>query len=140
MIRYLSGEEALVIHARLIDATGGSHGVRNTHLLASMLERPKMQFGGKDLYPTLFDKAAAYFESCAMHHAFVDGNKRTAIALAARFLFLNGYDLSARNKTLEAFVLRAVTKRLPLPVIALWLKQHSKKREEGSSARARRKR
>ena len=28
-----------------------------------MSERPKTQFGGKDLYPTIFDKAAVYFQA-----------------------------------------------------------------------------
>lgn len=130
MIRYLSGQELLVIHARLIDVTGGLHGVRDVHLLASTLVRPKMQFGGKDLYPTLFEKAGVYFDSCARHHAFVDGNKRTAITIAAHFLFLNGYELAATNRGLEYFVLEAVVKKYAISKIASWLKKHSKKRKE----------
>lgn len=126
-MHYLSREEALVIHARVIDETGGSHGVRDIALFESLIERPKMAFGGKDLYRTVFDKAAAYFESSAFHHMFVDGNKRTAIALAARFLFLNGYELQASNSDLEKFVLDAVVKKHKLPKIAAWLKRHSQK-------------
>ncbi|TSC78517.1 MAG: hypothetical protein G01um101433_182 [Parcubacteria group bacterium Gr01-1014_33] len=46
-MNYLSAEDVLVIHARIIGETGGAHGVRDTHLLGSIVERPKMQFGGK---------------------------------------------------------------------------------------------
>ena len=126
-MRYLSCEDVLVIHARIIDKTGGMHGVRDINLLASVVERPKMQFGGKDLYPTVFDKAAVYFESCARHHAFVDGNKRTAAAIVVRFLYLNDYMFIATNKAVEKFVLDAVVEKFSLKSIASWFKKHSKK-------------
>lgn len=124
---YLNPEEILVIHARIIDATGGSHGVRDVLRIASMAERLKIRFGGKDLYPTIFTKAATLLHSCAMDHPFVDGNKRTAITIAARFLFLNGYELSATNSILEKFVLEVVIKKLDIKPIAVWFKKHSKK-------------
>ena len=126
MTRYLEPEEVLIIHALIIDETGGAHGVRDINLLSSIAERPKMVFGGQELYPGIFEKAAAYFESCAFHHAFIDGNKRTAIALSARFLYLNGYELFTTNRGLEKFVLNAVTKKYTLQAIADWLKKHSK--------------
>ncbi len=125
MIEYLEPDEILMIHARIIDLTGGLHGVRDVAQIASMVERPKLQFGDKDLYPTVFDKAAAYFESCAFHHSFIDGNKRTAIALATRFLYRNGFELIVSNKVMEKFVLNAVIKKYDLPKIASWLKKHS---------------
>lgn len=131
-MRYLSAEDILVIHARIIDATGGLHGVRDVHLIASMSGRPKMQFGGKDLYPSIFDRAAAYFESCAFHHAFLDGNKRTAIAIAARFLFLNGFELKTTNIILEKFVISAITRKYTLQKISLWFKKHAKRRPRNS--------
>lgn len=125
VIKYLEPEEILIIHARMIDETGGSHGVRGLNQIDSMIDRPKLQFSGRDLYSTLFDKAAAYFESCAYHHSFVDGNKRTAIALVARFLCLNGFELKISNNKLEEFVLTAVIKKYDLPKIAAWIKNHS---------------
>lgn len=125
VINYLESEEILIIHARIIDQTGGSHGVRDLNQINSMIERPKSQFSGRDLYPTVFDKASAYFESCACHHSFIDGNKRTAIALTSRFLHLNGFELKVLNKKLEEFVLSAVIKKYNLAKIAAWIKNHS---------------
>lgn len=125
-MEYLPPEEILVIHARILDKSGGAHGVRDMNLLGSIAERPKMQIGGRDLYPTVFDKAAVYFGSCARHHAFVDGNKRTAIAIVARFLYVNGYTFKTTNKILENFVLDAVVRKYNIEKIAAWFKKHSK--------------
>ena len=41
----------------------------------------------------------------ARNHAFVDGNKRTAIVTAATFLLLNGYELTANDGTLYEFTM-----------------------------------
>lgn len=126
-MKYLSVYDILAIHYGIIEATGGSHGVREVGLLNSAAERPKMKFDGKDLYPSVFDKAAVYFESLTKHHVFIDGNKRTAFAAAARFLFVNNYELTASNSEVEKFVLRAVVDKLDSAEITKWLKKNSVK-------------
>lgn len=126
-MKYLTAEDILVIHALIIDETGGSHGVRDVGLLASLTERPKAKFGGKEQHKGVFNKAAVYLDSVACYHVFVDGNKRTAIAASARFLFLNGYELVATNKEVERFVLRAVMKQPEIKDIASWFKSHSER-------------
>jgi death on curing protein len=123
-MKYLSGEEILVIHAKIIDETGGSHGIRDIGLFQSIVEKPKMKFGGKELYPGVFTKAGTYLESLAKFHVFVDGNKRTAFAASARFLFLNNYHLVVANKEVVNFMLQVATKKLELKTIAAWLKKH----------------
>ena len=47
-------------------------------------------FNGKDLYPSLEDKAATLFYLVVKNHAFVDGNKRIAAACFLYFLERNG--------------------------------------------------
>lgn len=126
-MRYLSGEEVLIIHSEIIDKTGGSHGIRDTGLLVSVVEKPKMSFGGKELYQGVFNKVAVYLESLTRYHIFIDGNKRVGIGASARFLFLNGLELTAANKEVENFVLKVVTKKLDLETIAAWFKKHSRK-------------
>lgn len=126
-MRYLTGEEILIIHSEIIDETGGLHRVRDAGLLISIIEKPKASFGGKELYKNVFEKAAAYLESFATYHIFVDGNKRTAIAAAVRFLFLSGYDIVAQNKEIEALTLGVALKKLSVKEIAAWLKKHSRK-------------
>ena len=116
-----------MIHSEIIDATGGVHGVRDVGLLMSLIEKPGGRFGGKDLYAGIFMKAAAYLESLVHYHVFIDGNKRTGIAVAARFFSLNGFELIATNREIEDFVLRVATHKPPIKEIAVWLKAHAKK-------------
>jgi len=126
-MRYLSAQELLVIHSEIIDQTGGMHGVRDVGLLQSIIGKPKASFSGKELYEGIFRKAAVYLQSLVQYHVFVDGNKRTGIGAAARFLFLNGYQLNVRNKAMEKFVLKIAVEKLELSVIAHWLEKHTEK-------------
>ena len=123
---YLSPEQVLFIHSRLIDTTGGSHGIRDIGLLQSAVARPRATFGGKDLYPDLFHKAAALMESLGRNHPFIDGNKRTSITAAGLFLAINGYKLGCSSMELEKFTLDVSTGRLAFERITEWFKKNSR--------------
>jgi death-on-curing protein len=125
-MRYLTAEQVLFLHARLITETGGSHGVRDLGLLQSAIARPQAIFEGVDLYPDLCTKAAALLDSLVRNHPFVDGNKRTAIAAAALFLRFNGRQLTASNDEVAAFTLATAVGKVTLADITDWLCQHSK--------------
>jgi death-on-curing protein len=126
-MRYLSPQDILVLHSRVLDETGGPHGIRDLGLLISAMERPKASFGRKEAYKTIFEKAAVYLESLASYHVFIDGNKRTAIVASARFLFLNGYEVTASSKEVETFVLKVVLKKPGIPEIAEWFRENTQK-------------
>lgn len=115
------------MHARIIDATGGSHGVRDVGLLASACGRPEATFDGKRLYPTAFMQAAALLESLARNHPFIDGNKRTAFTAAALFLWRNGYELTADQDAIVPFMVSVAEGACDTKAIAAWLKKYSKK-------------
>lgn len=70
--------DVLLLHNIVLDAAGGSHGIRDVGLLESAVLRPQASFGRVDLYPEIIDKAALV-RSLLMNHMFLDGNKRTAI-------------------------------------------------------------
>ncbi|MEK7136093.1 MAG: type II toxin-antitoxin system death-on-curing family toxin [Patescibacteria group bacterium] len=129
-MRYLSGDQILIIHSLLIEEAGGLHGVRDNHLLQSIIHKPQGVFGGKELYKGVFVKAAIYFESLASYHVFIDGNKRTAFTVAARFLEINGYKLEASGKTIETFVVTAVVEKWEIKDITAWLRKHTRKFEK----------
>jgi death-on-curing protein len=124
-MRYLTDEQVLFLHARLIAETGGSHGVRDLGMLQSAVARPQASFEGADLYPDLCTQAAALFDSLVRNHPFVDGNKRTAITAAALFLKINGRRLMALNDQVVAFTLAAALGKMTIAVMADWLQQHS---------------
>ena len=79
-MKYLSLEDVLLYHERIIQESGGSEGIRDFGLLHSAIERPKASFAGKDLYQDIFTKAAALVHSLVLNHPFIDANKRTALA------------------------------------------------------------
>jgi death-on-curing protein len=130
-MQYLSGEDILVIHSEVVSATGGSHGVRDAELLAAIADKPRAAFGGNDLYPDLFTKAAVYLESIVNYHVFIDGNKRTGFVATMRFLAQNGYDFTAPNREVEDFVVSIAEKDPEIKTVATWLKKHSKRRVDG---------
>ena len=127
-MKFLSTQQILAIHDRLIVRFGGSHGVRDIGLVESAVGRPQATFGGDYLYPTIFDKAAALLQSLLKNHPFVDGNKRTALSSAGIFLEENGYSLQNMGKEELEFALKVENETLSLEEIAAWLEEHSKKK------------
>ena len=126
MTVYLTAEQVLFIHYRLVGETGGEHGVRELGLLKSAIARPQATFDRQELYPDIFEKAAALMESLINNHPFVDGNKRTGIACAVLFLQQNGVSFSAKNADLEKFTLRVASSKVGRSDITEWLKKHSR--------------
>jgi death-on-curing protein len=123
---YLTAEQILFVHYRLLSETGGEHGVRDIGLLESAVARPRATFDRQELYTDIFEKAAALMESLINNHPFVDGNKRTGIACTVLFLKQNGISFSAKNPELEKFTLRVASSKIGLSEIAKWLKNHSR--------------
>lgn len=66
-------------------------GVKDPGLLDSAINRPRQSVFGNDAYPSVYEKAAALFESIAKNHAFHNANKRTALAALIVFLKINHY-------------------------------------------------
>lgn len=127
-VRYITLDVVIAIHDDMVERYGGSFGIRDLGLIQSALARPQASFGGEDLYPTLLDKAAALFHSLIFNHAFVDGNKRTSVTTTARFLYVNGYELKAKDQELIEFPLCVENKHLNIEQIIQWLKEHVKKK------------
>lgn len=125
--QFLTLEQVIYIHENQIDLYGGIHGIRDLGLLESAILRPQTTFGGVDLYVSIFDKAAALIHSLLLNHAFVDGNKRTAVTSTLTFLELNGFSVVTANQKLEEFGLWVENKKPSIEKIATWLKRHSKK-------------
>lgn len=85
---YFDVAHAIKVHDWIIVNTGGLSGMSNL----GNLESPLNHIGNDDYYPDIEDKLTHLVFSINKNHAFVDGNKRSSIALGAYFLELNGYD------------------------------------------------
>jgi len=114
----------------VVDETGGSHGVRDYNAILSLEKTPGQEVFGKELYPTIFLKAAVYIRNILMNRPFIDGNKRTGMTSATVFLEDNGYIIVVKEGEIEYFALQVVSKRLDLGEIANWLKKYSKKMDK----------
>ena len=101
MTEYLTLAEALAIHADQVERYGGIQGVRDHGLLESALYRPQTGY-----YVDLIEEAAALWESLGQNHPFLDGNKRTAFAVAFTFLAVNGARVVAEADEAFLFISR----------------------------------
>jgi death on curing protein len=80
------------IHLEAIAKFGGSDGVRDMALLESAVAAPQAGYGGKSVYGDVAEIAAAYLFYLCRNHAFIDGNKRTALGACLVFCRLNGIE------------------------------------------------
>ena len=84
---YLLGyDEAISIIASMKGEFGGLFGLEKDDGFKSALATIYQTFGGKELYPSVEEKAANLLYFVVKNHAFSDGNKRIAAALFVYFL------------------------------------------------------
>lgn len=121
----LTAQEVLFLHHRIVVETGGLDGVRDIGLLEAALARLHAGLGGYDLFADLFEKIALVVDALIQHHPFVDGNKRTGVAVGGLLLVKNGRRLTATNQELEEFAVSIVVDHPEVAEIAAWFKGHS---------------
>lgn len=83
-------EAVKAIHREVLQAHGGSAGIRDEGLLDSAVAAPQATMMGKPMFKEPVEVAAAYLFYLCRNHPFIDGNKRTALATCLVFLSENG--------------------------------------------------
>jgi death-on-curing protein len=122
MILWISRALETLLHDRQIAEHGGSAGLRDEGLLESALARPQQLHHYGDPSPDLADLAASLAYGLAKKHAFVDGNKRSAIVACETFIELNGASLDASDLELYPIVLELAEGELSETEFAAWLR------------------
>ena len=123
-IQFLTLDEVLAIHDRLIEVFGGAEGVRDLGLLESALYRPQTGY-----YEDIIQMSAALFESLLMNHPFVDGNKRAAFFVTDIFLRLNGHRIKVDSNTAYNFLISLLESgSVQMDALAIWIKEHLQER------------
>jgi death-on-curing protein len=118
---YPSLPEVLAAHARLIVLFGGAQGIRDQGALEAALARPQSGH-----YRDIIERAAALLESLSQNHPFVDGNKRTAIAVTAAFLRVNGFRLDFDDLDTYQFLMQLYEAgRFRFEHLETWLRKHA---------------
>ncbi len=89
-LKHLTVAAVKAIHGEVLAAHGGAAGIRDETLLESAVAAPQASMMGQPLISDPIEIAAAYLFYICKNHAFVDGNKRTALAASLVFLEENG--------------------------------------------------
>ena len=89
-LKHPTVDAVLAIHAEVLAAHGGSPGLRSRELLESAIAAPQASMMGAPVMTNPIEIAAAYLFYICSNHAFVDGNKRVALATCLVFLSENG--------------------------------------------------
>ncbi|WP_290891671.1 type II toxin-antitoxin system death-on-curing family toxin [Hoeflea sp.] len=105
-MRYITLHEAIHVHDTLLKAHGGAAGIRDRGLVEAALLRPQTGY-----YADVLEEAAALWESLAINHGFVDGNKRIAFACMDIYLDLNGFELTAGEDETIRFIYHHLEQR-----------------------------
>ena len=124
MPQFLKLQRVLQIHESQIELFGGSSGIRDMGLLESALAMPQALFGGTFMHSDLYAMAAAYLFHIVCNHPFLDGNKRTGMAVALIFLKLNGIDHDIEDTALETLVLSVACGETGKDEIAAFFRKH----------------
>ncbi len=121
MTFYPSLPDLLAAHTRLIVLFGGAQGIRDRGALEAALGRPQSGY-----YRDVVEQAAALLESLSQNHPFVDGNKRTAIAVTAGFLRINGFRLNFDDLEAYHFLMQLYeSNQFCWERLEPWLRQHA---------------
>lgn len=118
---YTSFEEVIQVN-EMVTNQGGL--LRDKAGLESAIMRPQMA--------AFYDKAdivqqtALLIDGVAMAHAFIDGNKRTALLVGVTFLFVNGYELQHSRHVLGEKIEELVIGR-DIDLFTEWLRIRIKK-------------
>ena len=97
-MKFVDKTSVLIIQKKLIERYGGIHGLRDDGALESAVNSAENRYN----YETedIAKLAATYAYHLSQAHAFLDGNKRIAAAVAGVFLEINGAWLDASQDTI----------------------------------------
>ncbi len=123
--KWISDAVVHAVHRRQIAEHGGMDGVRDAGLLESALSKPKNLFYYADPKPSIPEIAAAYAYGIARNHAFVDGNKRTALVVCRLFLALNGVEFVATAAEKYQIFMALAAGEITEEELANWISSHS---------------
>lgn len=124
--RYLSVQEVIAINVAVIQKYSPKEhiGVKDSGLLESAILRPRSSAFGKEAYPSIFEKAAALFESLGQNHPFQNANKRTAFTALVIFLQLNGYGFMMNQRAAEELTVDMVNHKYSFQELSSIIRKH----------------
>jgi death-on-curing protein len=123
-MKTLTKEQILTFHRELIEAHGGSDGIRDEGLLESALATPFQTFDGQPLFPTIQQRAAMLGFGIVSNHPFLDGNKRTGAHAMLVMLAMNGIEPEYTQKELYEIILKVAAGEADSDELLEWVLAH----------------
>ena len=121
-MKYLTREQVIKLHQALIEASGGSSGIRDVGMLDSALKTPLQTFDENELFPSVLDKAVRLAFGLIKNHPFIDGNKRIGTHVMLIFLALNNIMLSYKDEELIDIILKVASGKANENDLYTWIK------------------
>lgn len=121
---FITPEQAIKYHAKLLAKIGGIPGIRDKKLLESAMAQPQMTTFGSYACKSIFEMEAAYCFHIAKNHPFIDGNKRTALLVTLVFLRKNGYKFKA-NTDLYALMVDIAASKITKERVATFFEENT---------------
>jgi death-on-curing protein len=121
---WIDKPEVLIAHSMQLAEHGGSDGIRDETLLDSALAKPRNVYTYADNV-TLPRLAASYAFGLARNHAFIDGNKRTALVVSEGFLRLNGVRIISTPEEKYLIFLHLADGSLSEDELTAWFTKHA---------------
>ena len=122
---FLDSERVIEIHDLIIRDTGGASGTLSEGTLDFCIQRHELYLYGLEIFPDVFQKAAALMHCIILFHPFVDGNKRTGIVVSSIFLENNNYRLDYERSEAIPFTIKVAKGNAEILEVAQWLLEHS---------------
>lgn len=124
---FLTKEEVLELHAKVIEEFGGSTGLRDEGALESALfaAENRNYYESADLSAC----AATYAFHLTQAHAFIDGNKRIADVVATLFIKLNNAELEASSSELINLYLSIAASEMTREEVEQFFAEHVEQKE-----------
>lgn len=121
---FLTTDEILLLHQKLLAATGGLDGVRDPGLLESAVYSAMQAFAEEEVYATVEEKAARLAYAITQNHPFCDGNKRIGVLVMLMTLRLNGIGIVYTQKELIDLGLSIANGSRGYEAILAWIRAH----------------
>lgn len=123
---WITADDAISVHSRVIQISGGIDGIRDRAGLEAAISAPLQSFGGRDLFPTVIEKIARIGYGVAANHAFLDGNKRIGAMLMQLLLKWNGFHLELQSGELAEMFISIAAGSSDEATLSQWIQEHLK--------------
>ena len=122
---WVTADDVILIHSRIIQTTGGIEGLRDRAGLEAAIAAPLQSFGGEDLFPSDIEKIARIGFGLASNHAFLDGNKRIGAMMTQLLLKWNGYQLRLKRGELADMFIAIADGTSDERDLLNWIQEHT---------------